>query len=176
LKDLRTDNIYGTNIPIKSVFANLSMDLLGLTNIVKHGHSPRGDRKCLLPDDNSGGQPHLENRWLYFLGNNVNVLTPQNHQIIRQLISMVLNDTSYDHIDFDCIDWTPQTVFYADEFDSSGAKYLRIVLSTPPLNKFLGDPNLELDPQGGYSFNFVPVARKGDGDGDDDDDNGGEAL
>lgn len=174
LSDLRSDNILGTTIPIKDAFADNSMDLLALTNTVKHNHSPRGDHKCLLPDDNSGGQPHLEARWIYFLSNNANVLTPANHQIIRQLISMVLNDTSYDHIDFDCIDCPTQTVFYADEYDNTGqpVKYLRIVLGTPPLNKFTGDPNLELDPQGGYSFNFVPADGNGDGNGDA---NGGQA-
>lgn len=176
LSDLRNDNILGTTIPIKVAFADSSFDLLGLTNTIKHNHSPRGDHKCLLPDDNSGGQPHLEARWMYFLGNNANVLTPTNHQKIRQLISMVLNDPSYDHIDFDCIDYTPQTVFSADEYDNTGqpAKYLRIVLGTPPLNKFPGDPNLELDPQGGYSFNFVPADGNRDGDGNSDGDGNGD--
>jgi len=164
LDQLRTDNILATGTPITDAFADKTNDLLWLTNNIKHGHSPRADKKCLLPDDNSGGQPHLEARWVYFLGNHANVLTPANHQIIRELISMVLNDTSYGYIDFDCIECSPQSVFYADEYDNTGAhsvKYLRIVLATPPMNKFSGDPQLGLDPQDGYNFNVAP----GNGDG-----------
>src|SRR5450432_3802139 len=69
LDQLRTDNILGTTTPIKAAFADASNDLLALSLNVKHNHSPRGDHKCLLPDDNSGGQPHLEARWIYFLSN-----------------------------------------------------------------------------------------------------------
>jgi hypothetical protein len=161
LNQLRSDNIRGTATLIKDAFADNTMDLLGLTNIIKHNHSPRGDHRSLLPDDSSSGQPHLEARWIYFLSNNANVLTPTHHQVIRGLISMVLNDPSYDHIDFDCIECSTQTVFYADEFDNSGAKYLRIVLGTPPMTKLSGDPNLELDPQPGYTFNLVPTDGNG---------------
>ncbi|SHG64372.1 hypothetical protein [Bradyrhizobium erythrophlei] len=159
LADLRNDNILGTATAIKTAFADPNNDLLALTLNVKHKHSPRGDNKCLLPDDSSGGQPHLEARWIYFLSNNSNVLTPNNHQIIRGLISTVLNDTSYGYIDFDCIEGPTQTVLPSDEFDNSGAnpvKYLRIVLVTPPMSKLSGT-NLELDPQGGYTFNLVPI-------------------
>jgi hypothetical protein len=165
LDDLRNDNIMGTGTRIKDAFANSTNDLLWLTNNIKHNHSPRaGDHKCLLPDDSSGGQPHLEARWIYFLSNNANVLTPANHQVIRGLISKVLNDPSYGYIDFDCVEGPTQTVLSADEFKNSGGnpvKYLRIVLVTPPMNKFSGDSNLELDPQGGYTFTLAPV----DGDG-----------
>ena len=157
LAQLRTDNILGTTTPIKDAFANGAVDLLWLTNNVKHQHSPRpnNDHLCLLPDDGSVGQNHLEKRWLYFLtSTNARVLTASNHQIIRMAISSVLNDPSYDHIDFDCIDCPTQTVFCADEYDNSGAnpaKYLRIVLGTPPMDKLADDPNLSLDQQGGYS-------------------------
>jgi hypothetical protein len=167
LDDLRNDPIMGTATRIKDAFADSTNDLLWLTNNIKHPHSTRAsDHKCLLPDDSSGGQPHLEARWIYFLSNNANVLTPTNHQTIRGLISKVLNDTSYGYIDFDCIEGPTQTVLPADEFDNSGAnpvKYLRIVLVTPAMNKFSGDPGLELDPQGGYTFNLVP----NDGNGGD---------
>ena len=155
LDDLRNDPIDGTTTLIKDVFANSAVDLLWLTNNVKHRHSQRqnpADMKCLLPDDNSAGQAHLEARWIYFLtASNNNVLTPTNHQKIRHCISTVLNDNSYGSIDFDCIECDPQTVFFADEFDNNGAKYLRIVLGTPPMDKSPNDANLSLDPQGGYT-------------------------
>jgi hypothetical protein len=158
LDDLRTQPIDGTTIPIKSVFNDPSMTLLDLTNIVKHPHSGHPQKKCLLPDSYPPGHGHLEKRWLYFLGNHPNVLTSSNHVKIREAIFKVLDDTSYDHIEFDCIECPTQDVFSADEYDNSGGnprKYLRIVLGTRPMSKFTGDPNLELDPQGGYSFNFA---------------------
>jgi hypothetical protein len=181
LNDLRNDPIMGTTTLIKDAFANGSVDLLWLTNNIKHNHSqrPPGDKRCLLPDDSSGGQPHLEARWLYFLtSTNANVLSASNHQIIRRLISSVLADTSYGYIDFDCIDAPTQTVFYADEYDTHGAhavKYLRIVLGTPPMDKLSSDPNLSLDPQDGYTSappTLKSAAGNGDGDGDDGDDDG----
>jgi hypothetical protein len=55
LKDLRTDNIDSTTIPIKTVFANSSMDLLGLTNIVKHAHSGRGIKNVCFRTTTPGG-------------------------------------------------------------------------------------------------------------------------
>lgn len=157
LDDYRSDNIMGTTIPIAQAFADPSIDLLWLTRNVRHRHSPRGDNRCLLPDDTTG-HPHLEARWLYFLSNNPNVLTATNHQKIRKAISGALNDRSYDSIQFDCIDCSPQTVFVSDEFDSSGLKYLRIVLGTPPMSKSpsAADPGLDLDPQGGYTPFFAP--------------------
>ncbi|MCG2632994.1 hypothetical protein L6654_41255 [Bradyrhizobium sp. WYCCWR 13023] len=174
LKNLRSDPIEGTSTLIKDVFANGNVDLLWLTNNVQHPHSQRTrDHKCLLPDDNSTGQAHLEVRWLYFLtSGNTNVLTATNHQIIRQAISTVLHDTSYGHIEFDCIDCPTQTVFYADEYDNSGAnpvKYMRIVLGTPPMDKLSGT-NLSLDQQGGYTGSpptLVFADGKSDGDGDE---------
>src|SRR5258707_3380626 len=103
LDDLRNDPIDGTTTLIKDVFANGAVDLLWLTNNVKHRHSQRqnpADMKCLLPDDNSAGQAHLEARWIYFLtASNNNVLTPTNHQKIPDCISTVLNDNSYGSID-----------------------------------------------------------------------------
>jgi len=169
LDDLRNDVIDGNTTRIKDVFANGNVDLLWLTNNVKHRHSQRlsGDKKCLLPDDNSAGQPHLEARWIYFLtASNNDVLTPTNHQKIRWLISTVLNDSSYGYIDFDCINCDPQTMFYADEFDNNGpnpVKYLRIVLGTPPMDK-LPNTNLSLDPQDGY-VGPAPTLVAADGNG-----------
>jgi hypothetical protein len=162
LKNLREDNILGTGTKIKNAFADSNVNLAELTYTVKHGHSGRGDKRCLLPDDNSSGQPHLEARWMLFLNS---ILYPDNHKKIREAISKVLDDTSYDHIDFDCIESTDQTVFVADEFDkpesSNPKKYLRIVLATAAMSKFPGDPNLELDQQGGYTFTLAPPPEYG---------------
>ena len=181
LDDLRNDPIMGTATPIKDAFASANVDLLWLTNNIKHKHSPRKDNLCLLPDDMSVGQAHLELRWIYFLTyTNTNVLTPANHQIIRHAISSVLNDTSsdpYGFIDFDCIECPVQTVFPpADEYDNSGAnpvKYMRIVLGTPPMDKLTGT-NLSLDPQGGYTGG-APILAPADGDGDGNNGSGGPA-
>jgi hypothetical protein len=169
LDDLRTSTVLGKTDKIKDLFANGNVDLLWLTENVQHGHSPRNkDKKCLLPDDESNGQPHLEARWIYFLTEtNLNVLTNTNHQKIRTAISAVLSDPSYDRIEFDCIECDPQNVFAADEFDDgSGKKYMRIVLGTPPMIKVpLTEPNLEIDPQPGYS-NPPPTLVPADGNGD----------
>jgi hypothetical protein len=177
LNDLRNDYIMGTTTLIRDAFANGNVDLLWLTNNIKHAHSPRADHKCLLPDDGSAGQAHLEARWIYFLTSaKINVLGSANHQIIRKAISTVLKDTSYGYIDFDCIDCPTQTVFPpADEFDNSGAnpvKYLRIVLGTPAMDKLSGT-NLSLDQQGGYtSAPPILVVGDGNGGGDGNDGNG----
>jgi hypothetical protein len=154
LTHYRNDNILGTTTPIAAAFANPNVDLLWLTLNIKHAHSPRNDKLCLLPDD-ATGHPHLEKRWIYFLSNHANVLTQNNHKAIRAAISNVLNDSSYGGIQFDSIDYAPQTVFLSDEFDTTGiavVKYLRLVLGTPPMTKATADPNLSLDPQDGYDF------------------------
>ena len=164
LKNLREDNILGSGTKIKDAFADPYVDLSVLTYIIKHGHSgrPVGDKRCLLPDDNSSGQPHLEARWILFLNS---ILIPDNHKKIREAIVKVLDDTSYDHIDFDCVESTCQDVLVSDEFDKpetgNPKKYLRIVLLTAAMSKYPGDPNLELDPQGGYTFTLAPPQGNG---------------
>ena len=93
------------------------------------------------------------------------ILSANNHQKIREAIAKVLHDSSYDHIDFDCVESTAQDVFISDEFDkpetANPKKYLRIVLATAAMSKYPGDPNLELDPQGGYTFTLAPPKGKG---------------
>jgi hypothetical protein len=162
LKNLREDNILASGTNIRVAFADPGNDLSVLTNIIKHSHSPRGDNKCLLPDDNSGGQPHLEVRWILFLNS---ILSPDNHKKIKDGILKVLFDNSYDHIDFDCVESTCQDVLVSDEFDkpetANPKKYLRIVLLTAAMSKYPGDPNLELDPQGGYTFTLAPPLGNG---------------
>src|SRR5215204_4048759 len=137
LDDLRTKNIDLTTTPIKSVFEDAAgLNLLELTTIVKHSHSHHPQKKCLLPDS-FAGHNHLEKRWLYFLGNHLNVLQPANHIKIRRAIYKVLDDNTYDHIEFDCIETLTQDVLWADEYDNSGAhpdKYLRLVLATPRMD------------------------------------------
>jgi hypothetical protein len=164
LKNLREDDILGSGTKIKDAFNDPNVDLSVLTYIIKHGHSgrPVGDKRCLLPDDNSSGQPHLEARWIHFLNS---ILSPDNHKKIREAIVKVLLDNSYDYIDFDCIESNAQDVFVSDEFDkpetSNPKKYLRIVLTTAAMSKYPGDPNLELDPQGGYTFTLAPPQGNG---------------
>ena len=164
LKNLREDDILGTGTKIRDAFADPNVDLSVLTYIIKHGHSgrPAPDKRCLLPDDNSSGQPHLEARWILFLNS---ILSADHHKEIREAIVKVLDDTSYDHIDFDCVESTAQEVFVSDEFDkpetANPKKYLRIVLATAAMSKYPGDPNLELDPQGGYTFTLAPPKGKG---------------
>ena len=162
LKNLREDNIDASGNKIRDVFAATYLDLSDLTNIIKHAHSGRGDKKCLLPDDNSGGQPHLEARWILFLNS---ILKKEHHKTIREAIVKVLDHASYDHIDFDCIESTAQDVFVSDEFDkpetANPKKYLRIVLATAAMSKYPGDTNLELDPQGGYTFTLAPPQGNG---------------
>src|SRR6267142_3521980 len=92
LKNLREDNILASGTNIRVAFADPGNDLSVLTNNIKHSHSPRGDNKCLLPDDNSGGQPHLEVRWILFLNS---ILSPDNHKKIKDGILKVLFDNSY---------------------------------------------------------------------------------
>jgi hypothetical protein len=156
LNQLRRDNIDGSGTRIRDAFANPHLNLADLTDGVKHGHSRRADKRCLLPDDTTG-HAHLVIRWMLFLNS---VLKPDHHKTIREEILKVLDDTSYDYIDFDCIEATDQAVFVSDEFDKPEAanpkKYRRIVLATAAMSKYTGDPNLELDPQGGYTFTAAP--------------------
>lgn len=164
LRQLRRDTIDGSATRIVDAFDDATTDLSVLTQIVKHGHSGRGDKKCLLPDDNSNGQPHLESRWIHFLNS---ILTARNHQKIRKAIVDVLKDPSFDYIEFDCIEIpASQEVFISVEFDKPESpnpkKYLRIVLGTPPMSKYAGNPNLELDPQSGYTFTLAPPEDNGD--------------
>jgi hypothetical protein len=55
-----------------------------------------------------------------------------------------LVDRSYDRIEFDAVDGTSvngirtQLVLVADEFDTNGTKYLKIVLVTPPMPVLAG--------------------------------------
>jgi hypothetical protein len=164
LKNLREDKILGSGTKIVDAFDNSHVDLAVLTDLIRHGHSgrPDGDKRCLLPDDSSGGQPHLEARWMLFLNT---ILSAENHQKIREAIVKVLKNRSYDHIDFDCIESTAQDVFISDEFDkpetANPKKYLRIVLATAAMSKYTGDPDLELDPQGGYTFTLAPPPADG---------------
>jgi hypothetical protein len=163
LKNLREDDILGTGTKIRDAFADPNVDLSVLTYIIRHAHSGRSqDKKCLLPDDNSSGQPHLEARWILFLNS---ILSADHHKEIREAIVKVLLDNSYDHIDFDCVESTAQAVFVSDEFDkpetANPKKYLRIVLATAAMSKYPGDPNLELDPQGGYTFTLAPPQGNG---------------
>jgi hypothetical protein len=153
LHHYRNDNNDGTATPIRQLFAGRNENLGTLTDKIKQPHSPRGDRRSLLPDDPSG-HTHIEARWKYFLAvdpkdpNNPNRLTQPNHDLIRTEISKVLGDPSYDHIEFDSIEFTPQTVFVEDGWDDKGTtKCRRIILGTPPMaNRIANDPNLSLDP------------------------------
>lgn len=162
IHDLRHDpnmNSPDTTKKIKDYFKDQNYDLLRLTNEMKHAHSGHGAKKCFLPD-NSSRSPHLEARWLYFLDvtkeipGKFNVLTPVNHAKIKKAISDGL-EGDYAYISFDCIDATDadgnsinnQLVFRADEYDDTGDLYLKIVLMTPAMDQFIGDQNLQLDPQ-----------------------------
>ena len=148
----RQDKNNGTQTPISQLFADATQNLYTLTYNIKLKHSPRGDHRPLLPDDTTG-HAHIDARWLYFLAvdpqdpNNPNRLTQANHDQIRTEISNVLGDTSYDHIEFDCIEFAQQTVFAEDGWDDKGkTKCRRIILATPPMAAQINnDASLTLD-------------------------------
>jgi hypothetical protein len=140
-----------------------NIDLLWISQNMKHRLSPRPHNEVFLPDDASRRSPNAEKRWLYFLTqNNPNVLTLPNHTAIKNAIYQGLNSVNgsgnpmYNRIEFDCVDsdqvggQLAQTVLSSDENDDHGTLYLKIVLVTPPI-----DPNSQsiiaglppLDPQ-----------------------------
>jgi hypothetical protein len=123
---------------IMDYFNDNTIDLLWLSQQLKHDHSRRGDNKCFLPED-MGRSTKTEQRWVYFLTKtNPNVLTQANHDLIRKAIFRALSH-DFTHIEFDCVDVSQeggaaaQTVLSANERDDHGRKYMKIVLVTPPL-------------------------------------------
>jgi hypothetical protein len=159
----------GTGKPIQWYFGPAALaqipaiDLLWLTNNMKHLISPRPNHEVFLLDDVSRRSPNAERRWLYFLTQaNPNVLTGVNHTAIISAIFQGLSAVDgvgdpYTRIEFDCVDSyqvgggrAAQTVLSSDENDDHGLPYLKIVLATAPIA-----PNLDgavaglapLDPQ-----------------------------